>query len=177
MAKPAGPPSDYREHTRVLGDLVALAFQADLTRIATFVLGNDGSNRAYREVGVSEGHHDVSHHGGDRTRHDILRRINRLHVEAFAHFIGRLVSASEGGRPLLDRCLVMYGSGIRDGDKHDHDDLPILLAGGDARRGRHVRFRTGTPLCNLHLSLLSRIGVGVKRFGDSDGKLAGLGLE
>jgi hypothetical protein len=172
--EPAGVPTDYAEHARLLGDLVALAFRADLTRVATFVLGNDGSNRAYREVGVAEGHHDVSHHGGDAARLAKLRRIDRLHVEQFAHFLGRLDAAKEAGGSVLDGCLAVYGSGIRDGDRHDHDDLPILLAGGRARRGRHLRFRAGTPLCNLHLSLLRRAGSRAERFGDSDGGLPGI---
>jgi hypothetical protein len=172
---PTGVPQDFAEHARLLGDLVALAFRADLTRVATFALGNDGSNRGYREAGVPEGHHDLSHHGGDPDKQAKLQRINRLHVAALAHFLGRLKEAREGGGTLLDSCLVVYGSGIRDGDRHDHDDLPVLLAGGGAgtvRAGRHVRYPRGTPLTNLYLSLLDRAGVRADALGDSTGRLA-----
>ncbi|OWK45712.1 DUF1552 domain-containing protein [Fimbriiglobus ruber] len=177
LVRPTGVPENYRDHARLLADLVALAFQADLTRVATFVLGNDGSNRSYREVGVSEGHHDVSHHAGDPTKHDKLRAINRLHVAQFAHLVERLKTTPEGDSTLLDRCLLVYGSGIRDGDRHDHDDLPVLLVGGGNRTrkgGLHVRHPAGTPLCNLYLSLLDRVDVRGDRFGDSTARLAGL---
>ncbi len=177
LVRPTGVPENYQDHARLLADLVALAFQADLTRVATFVLGNDGSNRSYREVGVSEGHHDVSHHAGDSAKHDKLRAINQFHVAQFAHLVERLKSIPESDGTLLDHCLIVYGSGIRDGDRHDHDDLPILLAGGGngtVKSGRHLRHPAGTPLCNLYLSLLGRVGIRADRFGDSTGRLAGL---
>ena len=173
-------PENFQDHARLLGDLIALAFQADLTRVATFVLGNDGSNRSYREVGVTEGHHDVSHHAGDTAKHDKLRAINRLHVEQFAHLVGRLKATPEGDGTLLDHSLIVYGSGIRDGDRHDHDDLPILLAGGEngvLKGGRHICVLpgSGTPLCNLYLSRCwSGSDVRADRFGDSTGRLEGL---
>jgi hypothetical protein len=177
LARPTGIPQDFREHARLLTDLLVLAFQADLTRIATFVLANDGSNRSYREAGVAEGHHDVSHHGGDPAKLDKIRRINRLHVEQFAYLLGRLRAVSEGGETLLGRSLVVYGSGISDGDRHNHDNLPILLAGrgGGVRPGRHVRYPAGTPLTNLYLSLLDRLGVELPAFGDATGRLDSLG--
>jgi hypothetical protein len=174
LTRPTGVPQDFAEHARLLGDLVALTFQADLTRVATFALGNDGSNRSYREMGVPEGHHDLSHHGGDPEKQTQLQRINRFHVEQFAHLLGRLKAVGEGGGTLLDHCLVVYGSGIRDGDRHDHDDLPILLAGrggGKVRTGRHVRYDESTPLTNLYLALLDCVGVEAKAFGDSTGRL------
>ncbi len=174
LVRPTGVPEEYREHARLLAELVALAFQTDLTRVATFVLGNDGSNRSYREVGVPEGHHDLSHHGGDPARHDKLRILNRLHVSQFAYLLERLQSIPEEGGTLLDRCVVVYGSGISDGDRHNHDNLPILLAGGAILGGRHVRHPAGTPLCNLFLSLLDLVGVRADRFGDSTGQLPGL---
>jgi hypothetical protein len=174
IARPTGVPEDYREHARLLAELVALAFRADLTRVATFVLGNDGSNRSYREVGVPEGHHDVSHHGGDPAKHDKVRRINRLHVGRLAHLLGRLRDTPEGAGTLLDRCVVVYGSGIGDGDRHNHDDLPILVAGGGIRGGRHVRCNKATPLANLHLTLLDKVGARLDMFGDSNGKVDGL---
>jgi hypothetical protein len=177
FSRPAGIPENYVEHARLLADLIVLAFQADLTRVATFVLGNDGSNRAYREADVAKGHHDVSHHGNNPANLDRLRRINRLHVEQLAHLLGKLRATPDGDASLLDRCLIVYGSGIRDGDRHDHDDLPILLAGrGEAvPAGRHIRYPAGTPLCNLHRGLLARVGVSVERFGDSTGVVLGGG--
>lgn len=176
LARPTGIPQDFREHARLLTDLLVLALQADLTRIATFVLGNDGSNRSYREVNVPEGHHDISHHGGDPAKVDKLRRINRLHVEQFAYLLERLRAVREGQGTLLGRSLVVYGSGISDGDRHNHDNLPILLAGraGGVRPGRHVRHPAGTPLTNLYLSLLHRLDVDLPAFGDATGRLGSL---
>jgi hypothetical protein len=177
MARPTGVPQNFQEHARLLGDLIALAFRADLTRVVTFVLGNDGSNRSYSEVGVPDGHHDLSHHGRDPAKYAKLKAINRFHVVQFAYLLERLKAAPEGGGTLLDACLVVYGSGISDGDRHNHDDLPILLAGrggGTIHPGRHVRYPGGTPLNNLYLSLLERMGVPVPTFGDSTGRLGAL---
>jgi hypothetical protein len=177
LVRPAGVTESFEKHARLLADLVALAFHADLTRVVTFVLGNDGSNRSYREVGVPEGHHDVSHHGNDPARHEKLRRINRLHVGQLAYLLGRLKAVPQGDGTLLDHCLIVYGSGISDGDRHNHEDLPILLAGGGGgihRGGRHVRHPGGTPLCNLYLALLDAMEVSAARFGDSTGRLGAL---
>jgi Protein of unknown function (DUF1552) len=177
LARPSGVPADYREHIRLMADLLVLAFRADLARVATFVLANDGSNRSYRAIGVPDGHHDLSHHGQDPSKLDKIRAINRFHVEQYAYLVGRLKEAREGDGTLLDRCMVVYGSGISDGNAHSHEDLPILLAGkgnGTLKPGRHVRFAGETPLTNLHLSLLDRMGVSIAAFGDSTGRLAGL---
>jgi hypothetical protein len=174
--RPAGIPADFREHARLLGDLLALAFQADLTRIATFVFGNDGSNRCYQEIGVPEGHHDLSHHGGDPAKQAKVRRINTLHVQILAYFLQKLNSIPEGEGTLLDHCMIVYGSGISDGDRHNHENLPILLAGkanGTIKTGRHLSYPE-TPLTNLYLSMLDRVGVSVNTFGDSTGRLGGL---
>jgi hypothetical protein len=175
--KPEGIPKDYEQHIRLLCDLLALAFQGDLTRVSTFVFANEGSNRSYKFIGVPEGHHDLSHHGGDRTRQEKLKKINRFHVARFGYLLGRLKGSREGGGTLLDNCMVVYGSGISDGDRHDHDDLPILLAGKGGRTirpGRHVRHPGGTPLTNLYLSMLDRVGVRMDSFGDSTGRLPSL---
>jgi hypothetical protein len=175
--RPAGIPADYREHLRLMADLLVLAFRADLTRVATFVFANDGSNRSYAAIGVPEGHHDLSHHGHDATKLAKVRTINRFHVEQFAYLVGRLKEAKEGDGSLLDRSMVVFGSGISDGNAHSHDDLPILVAGranGTLKTGRHLRLATETPLTNLHLSLLDRMGVAIPSFGDSNGRLAGL---
>ncbi len=177
LARPSGIPGDYREHLRLMADLLVLAFRADLTRIATFVFANDGSNRSYGAIGVPEGHHDLSHHGQDPTKHAKIRAINRFHVEQFAYLIARLRAAPEGEGNLLDRSMIVYGSGISDGNAHTHHDLPILVAGrgnGTIRPGRHVRLPAETPLTNLHLSLLDRMGCPAPSFGDSTGRLEAL---
>ncbi|HEX8203614.1 MAG TPA: DUF1552 domain-containing protein [Isosphaeraceae bacterium] len=174
FARPKGLPKDYGEHVRLMCDLMALAFQADVTRVATFVYSNEASNRSYPALGVSEGHHSLSHHGGDAEKHKKLRLINRFHLELFAGFLARLKATREGDGTLLDRALIVYGSGISDGDRHNHDDLPILLAGrgaGTVRPGRHIRYAKNTPLNNLYLSMLDGIGAPVDSLGDSSGRL------
>jgi hypothetical protein len=177
LSKPVGIPADFREHARLMCDLLVLAFQADLTRIATFVFANDGSNRSYASIGVPEGHHDISHHGGDVAKQRKIQAINTFHIDQYAYLLGKLKSFTDGDGTLLDRCLVLYGSGISDGHIHDHGDLPILLAGrgnGTVKPGRHVRYPRETPLTNLYLSLLDRLNAPVDVFGDSTGPLDGL---
>jgi hypothetical protein len=176
--RPLGIPADYREHLELMADLLALAFQCDLSRVATFVFANDGSNRSYRQVGVPDGHHDLSHHGGDNAKHEKIRRINHFHVTQLAYLLAKLKSIPEAGETLLDHCMVIYGSGISDGNSHSHDDLPILLAGkanGTVKTGRHVRVPNETPLSNLYVSALHRLGIPTARFGDSTGNLDVLG--
>jgi hypothetical protein len=172
--RPTGVPSDYREHLRLMADMLALAFQSDLTRVATFVFANDGSNRSYRDYGVPEGHHDMSHHGGSKEKKAKVQKINQFHIEQLAYLLGKLKAVKEGNGTLLDHCMIVYGSGIGDGDHHNHDDLPILLAGkggGTLKTGRHVRYPKETPLMNLYLCMLDRMGVHVNSFGDSKGRL------
>lgn len=174
IAVPSGVPADYAEHLRIMFDLMALAFQSDQTRIATFMLANDGSNRSYSPIGVREGHHDLSHHGRDKTKQEKISKINQFHMQQFAHFLKRLKSVKEGDATLLDNSMILYGSGIGDGNRHNHDDLPIVLAGrggGTLETGKHVRYRRNTPIANLYVSLLERMGVEVDSFGDSDGRL------
>ncbi len=177
IARPGGVPADHREHIRLMLDLLALAFQADVTRIGTFMFANEASNRAYPFLGVPDGHHDLSHHGNDPKKHEKIRTINRFHVEQFAYLIGRLKSMKEGDGTVLEHSMIVYGSGISDGDRHNHDDLPILLAGrggGSIATGRHLKYEA-TPLNNLYLSMLDRMGVRVDRHGDSTGRLPALG--
>jgi len=177
LVRPAGIPSDYRDYLRVMSDLLVLAFQADLTRIGTFVFANDGSNRSYAAIGVPEGHHDLSHHGDNPAKRAKIAVINRFHVEEYAYLIGRLRAVPEGDGSLLDHSMVVYGSGISDGNSHSHDQLPILVAGrgnGTLRSGRHLVYPDGTPLTNLHLAMLNRMGVPAQSFGDSSGPLADL---
>lgn len=175
--RPSGTPAAYRDHLRLMADLLALAFQTDVTRVSTFVFANEGSNRSYREIGVSDGHHDLSHHGNDREKLGKISRINTFHIEQFAYFVQKLRDTREGEGNLLDNCMVLYGSGNGDGNRHNHDDLPILLVGKGGNTlgtGRHIRFGRNTPLCNLYLEMLDRVGVEMPRFGDSTGRLAGL---
>jgi hypothetical protein len=177
IARPVGIPGDYSEHLRLMGDLLALAFQGDLTRIATFVLANDGSNRSYRAIGIPEGHHDISHHGRNPEKLAKLRRINHFHIKAFSHLVERLKAIREGDGTLLDNCMLVYGAAISDGNRHNHNELPILLAGKGGNTittGRHVRFPDETPLTNLYVSMLDRMGVDTKSFGDSNGRLEAL---
>jgi hypothetical protein len=174
MVRPTGIPQHFREHARLMADLLVLAFRADLTRVATFVLANDGSNRSYGEIGVADGHHDLSHHGGDRDKQEKLKKINHCHVAQFAYFLEQLKRLPEGSGTLLDHCMIVYGSGIADGDRHNHDGLPILLAGGGngtLKQGRHLRCAPDEPLTNLYVSLLQRLGVSADSFGDSTGAL------
>jgi hypothetical protein len=158
-------------------DLQVLAFQTDTTRISTFIMAHDGSNRQYPFIGVREGHHDLSHHGGDAEKKSKIAKINRFHVTQFAYFLQKLKSVQEGESTLLDNCLIVYGSGLGDGNRHNHDDLPVLLAGrggGSIQSGRHLQMRQQTPMANLYLSLLDRMEAGIERFGDSTGPLAEL---
>jgi hypothetical protein len=176
-SRPLGIPADYQEHLRLMADLLVLAFQSDLTRVATFVFANDGSNRSYPAIGVPESHHDLSHHGGDEAKQSRIRQINRFHVAQWAYLLGKLKAVAEPDATLLDHCMVVYGSGISDGNSHAHDDLPILVAGkanGTIRTGRHLRYPGETPLTNLYLAMLDRMSIKVDRFGDSTGRLAGL---
>ena len=175
---PSGVPRDYEQHLRVMFDLLALAFQTDTTRVSTFMIAHDGSNRSYPFAGVPDGHHDISHHGGNAEKKAKLAKINRFHMTQFAYFLERLKSVREGEGTLLDNCMIVYGSGIADGNAHSHHDLPVLLAGrggGAFQTGRHVQFPTNTPMTNLYLAMLERMGVTAERLGDSTGVLKGLG--
>ncbi|HVT94420.1 MAG TPA: DUF1552 domain-containing protein [Bryobacteraceae bacterium] len=173
MAEPEGIPLEFSTHARLMFDLLTIALQTDTTRVATFMLAREGSNRSYREIGVPEGHHGLSHHRNDPALIAKIAKINRYHMEQFAYFIGKLKSTPDGDGTLLDHTMVAYGSGISDGNRHNHDDLPVLLAGGSAmyRTGKHVRFATDTPVTNLYLSMLDRMGVEVEKLGDSAGRL------
>ena len=172
-SRPAGIPATYEEHIRLMGDLMALAFQADVTRVCTFVVANEGSNKPYPFIGVPEGHHDLSHHGNDGAKKAKIAKINEFHVKQFAYLIGRLKSVKEGEGTLLDHCLIAYGSGNSDGNAHNHDNLPVLLAGrgGSIKPGRHVVYRKETPLNNLWVALLRRLGSKAASLGDSTGEL------
>lgn len=175
--QPTGMPKDYAEHCKLMMDMIALAFQADITRVSTFVFANEGSNRSYRELDVADGHHELSHHGGSAEKHEKIQKINVFHMEQFAYLLGKLKSMKEGDSNVLDQSMLVYGSGIGDGNRHNHDDLPVLLVGrggGSINPGRHVKYAANTPLNNLYLSLLDRFDAGVPVLGDSKGRLEGL---
>ncbi len=174
---PDGIPESYEDHARIMCDMMVLAFQSDVTRVCTFMLANEGSNRSYRNVGVGDGHHSLSHHQGDRAKHLKIREINRFHIQQLAYVLSRLKAIPEGDGTLLDHCQIAYGAGLADGDRHDHSNLPLLLAGGaggQTTTGRHVRYSAETPMCNLLISMMERAGAPVRRFGDSTGALRGL---
>jgi hypothetical protein len=171
---PTGVPRDNREHIRLMFDVLALAFQTDSTRISTFVYANEGSTKSYKFIGVPEGHHDLSHHGKDPDKLAKIKKINIYHLEQFAYFLEKLRSIKEGDGTVLDHSMIVYGSGISDGDRHNHDDLPILIAGkggGTIQGGRHVVYSKNTPLNNLYLSMLERVGAPTPSLGDSTGAL------
>ena len=175
--RPLGIPADIEEHLRLMSDLLVLAFQTDQSRIATFVFGNDGSNRSYPGIGIPDGHHDLSHHGGDVIKLAKIRTINRFHVAQLGYFLNKLKSTPDGDGSLLDHSMIVYGSGISDGNMHRHENLPILLAGkgaGTLKPGRHIRCAAETPITNLYVSILNRMGVDVAAFGDSTGAIDAL---
>lgn len=175
--RPEGVPGDYREHLDVMSELMILAFKLDQTRVSSFMWSNEGSNRSFPFLEIPEGHHQLSHHKGDESMIEKIRRIDRFHVDQYARFIERLAAEPEGDGTMLDNCMVVFGSAIGDGNRHNHDDLPILLAGGGGgtlNPGHHLSYENGTPLCNLYSSLLDRFGVSGDGFGDSTGQLAGL---
>jgi hypothetical protein len=177
LTRPRGAPKDFAKHARLMGDLLAVAFQSDLTRIATWMFANEGSNKTYRGLDITDGHHTLSHHQNDPEKQAKIAKINRYHVEQLAYFLERLDSISEGDGTVLDNTMLVYGSGIGDGNRHNHDDLPVLVAGGGAsalQGGRHLRYPKGTPLMNLYLSMLHKVGVDVDAVGDSTEPLEGL---
>jgi hypothetical protein len=172
--KPEGAPLDYSEHCRLMYDLMTVAMQMDATRVITLMMGREGSTRAYREIGISDAHHPLTHHRNDETMVSKVKQINRYHVEQFAYFIGKLRQTQDGDGTLLDHSMILYGSGLADGNRHTHHDLPVLLVGGGngtLKPGRHVRYASETPMNNLFVAMLDRMGVEVESLGDSNGKL------
>ena len=170
-------PAKFQEHVQLMLDLIVLAFQTDVTRIVTFTLANEGSNKTYPTINVSEGHHNLSHHGGDESKMDKIRRINIFHTQQLAYILEKLDVIPEGDGTLLDHSMIVYGSGNSDGNRHSHHDLPILLAGsgcGTIKSGRHIQYPKETPLNNLWLSMLNRMDVNLNQIGDSTGSLDGL---
>jgi hypothetical protein len=174
VKKPDGVPESYQEYTRLMYDMQVLAFQMDLTRISTFMTARDGSDHTYTELGLTEGHHTSSHHGNDPAKIEAVKKIDRFHMQQLSYFLQKLQSIREGDGTLLDHCMILAGSGISDGDRHNHNQLPILLAGranGAFSPGRHIRCRGSEPLCNLYVSMLQAMDIKTHRFGDSTGPL------
>jgi hypothetical protein len=172
--RPLGVPTSYADHARLMFDLQVLALQGDITRVITFQLARETSNRSYPEIGIAEPHHPLTHHGNDPEKIAKVAKINQFHVSLFAEFLQKLKATPEGDGSLLDHVLYLYGSGMGNPNVHDHVNLPIIVAGGAAGKmcgGRHIRHDQPTPLANLHLTLLDKVGVRLDSFADSDGKM------
>lgn len=174
LDRPVGVPAAYADHARLMFDLQVLALQGDVTRIITFQLARETSARTYPEIGVPDAHHPLTHHGNDPDKIARMAKINQFHVSLFAEFLAKLKGTSEGNSSLLDHSLYLYGSGMGNPNLHDHVNLPIIVAGGAAGKmagGRHIKYTKPTPLANLHLTLLDKVGVRVDSFADSQGKV------
>ncbi|MDE2690154.1 MAG: DUF1552 domain-containing protein [Acidobacteriota bacterium] len=172
--RPAGVPAAYADHARLMFDLQVLALQADVTRVITFQLARESSNRTYPEIGVPDPHHPTSHHGNDPEKVAKLAKINQFHVSLFSYFLEKLAAVPEGDGNLLDNSLYLYGSGMGNPNVHDHVNLPIVVAGGGGgtvRGGQHVVYDQPTPMANLHLTLLDSVGVRLDSFADSTGRI------
>lgn len=177
MDKPYGIPTDFGEHFKLLSTMVAIAFQADLTRIVTFLVTREGTSRPYRELGIPDGHHPLTHHRNQPELMEKVRKINEYHVQQFAGFVEKMKVTREGDRSLLDNSMIVYGAGLSDGNAHLHEDLPTIIVGRGGnyiKSGRRIVARRETPMCNLFVAMMDRMGVHVERFGDSTGRLDGL---
>jgi hypothetical protein len=174
LDRPVGVPASYADHAKLMFDLQALAMQGDVTRVITFQLARETSTRTYPEIGVSDPHHPLTHHGNDPEKIARMAKINAFHVSLFAYYVEKLKSTPDGDGTLLDHSMVLYGSGMGNPNVHDHVNLPVIVAGGGAGRmkgGRHITYAEPTPLANLHLTLLEKVGVRLEKFADSDGTI------
>ena len=172
--KPDGIPNQVRDHIRAMFDMMTLAFKTDSTRVSSFMLAYEGANHPLKEIGVNSGHHSLSHHKNNKTSLAQIAKIDSFYAEQLAYFLKSLKDTKEGDSNLLENSMIVYGSSIGDGNKHNHDNLPVILAGGGGgalNAGRHIKAPKGTPMTNLYLSLLDRMGVSARRIGDSSGKL------
>jgi hypothetical protein len=174
MDKPYGVPADFAEHFKLLTDMITIAFQADMTRVLTFMITREGTSRAYREIGIPDGHHPLTHHQNKPELMEKVSQINAYHTTQLAGWLEKMKATKEGDGSLLDNSMIVYGAGLSDGNRHLHEDLPTLLigrGGGYLKPGRRVVYRKETPMCNLHLTLMDRMGVPVENFGDASGHL------
>jgi hypothetical protein len=172
--QPPGVPPTFEEHIKLMFDLMTIAFQADITRVITLMIGREGGNRTYRSIGVPDAHHGLSHHFNDPAKIERLQKIDQHHVEMFSHFLAKLKQTKDGDGTLLDNSMVLYGSSLSDSNKHEHFNLPTVIAGhaaGQIKGGRHIRYRKGTPMTNLYLNMLDSVGVKEEKFGDSTGRV------
>lgn len=175
MEKPAGVPDEFEEHARLMMDMMVIAWQTDMTRVVSFMMAREGSNRSYRAIGISDGHHSCTHHMNDPVKIEKTTKINEYHVKTFAYLLDKLKKTPDGDGSLLDHSLIVYGSSISDGNAHTHDNLPLLLIGGAAgqvKGGRHIVYQKETPMNNLLLSMLDKGGLQApEKLGDSTGRL------
>jgi hypothetical protein len=179
MDKPYGVPPDFAEHFKLMTDMLTVALQSDMTRVFTFLVTREGTSRPYREIGIADGHHPLTHHRNDPVLMDKVAQINTYHVKQFAGWVEKLKSIKEGDSTLLDNSMIVYGAGLADGNRHSHEDLPTLIAGRGGnfiKPGRRVVYRRETPMSNLFLTMMDRMSVNVEHFGDSTGRLQGLDL-
>jgi hypothetical protein len=173
VVRPAGIPDAFDQHVRLLYDLQLLAYQSDLTRVITFMYGREQTGRPYPQIGIPEPHHSTTHHQNDPVKMEKCARIQRYHVDLFAEFVEKLHKTQDGDGSLLDHVIIQYGSGLSNSDRHTHNPLPVLLVGGGAgalKGGRHIVYPEHTPLTNLQLTLLNKLGVPIEKLGDSTGK-------
>ncbi len=179
MDKPYGVPPDFAEHFKLMTDMITVAFQADLTRVVTFLVTREGTSRSYREIGIPDGHHPLTHHRGDTATIEKVTQINSYHVKQVAAWIEKLKSIKEGDGSLLDNSMIVYGAGLSDGNRHSHEDLPTMVvgkAGGALKPGRRIVYRKETPMSNMFLTMMDVMGVPTEHFGDATGRLEGLDL-
>jgi hypothetical protein len=177
MERPSAIPDEFVDHAKLMSDLMVIAFQTDMTRVVSFMMAREGSNRSYRSIGVSDGHHSVTHHQNDPDKIAKTMKIDELHVQSFSYLLDRLKATPDGDGTLLDHSMILYGSSISDGNAHTHHDLPLVLAGGatcNIKGGRHIRYDDQTPMNNLLVTMLDKAGVAADTLGDSTGKLGQL---
>ena len=172
--RPVGVPNTFREYAELMFDLQVLAFQADITRVSSFLMARENVNRSYAEIGLPEAHHSMSHHGNNPDKMADFSKLNTYHVETLAYFLKKLQAIPDGDGTLLDHAVVLYGSGMSDGNTHNNFNVPVVVVGGrdqQIKGNRHLKYPKGTPLANLSMSLMDKFGVNVERFGDSTGEL------
>src|SRR5262249_27472498 len=179
LDRPDGVPPTFEEHIQLMFDMMTIAFQADLTRVVTLMYSREGGNRTYASIGVPDAHHGLSHHMNDPAKMERLHKIDTHHVEMLSYLLGKMKGAKDGDGSLLDHSMIVYGSSLSDSNRHLHDNLPVLLAGGGSgqvKGGRHVRYAKGTPMTNLYMTMLDGMGLHEDKIGDSTGKVGHLSV-